>query len=242
MSLITVVLVGVVGLFVGAIIWNIAQNQAAKLPLFGSLRSGGGGLAVMGWLPFGGFGTGRGAPPVGAYWTSLRPVFEIAFAAYWAFVAWQHSDQLNMLSALVFSIPLLIIFLVDAWTRLIHTNIIAIGVAAGWIFALPDGLRQLGSSVLAMVAAAVAFSALFALAFVIYRNLKVVPFGIGDIYLAAMIGAMVRLNQVGPALMFGIILAGVTLGLLLLTRRVGRRQAVPYGPFLVAGALIVIGI
>lgn len=242
MNLITIVLIGIAGLFVGAIVWNMAQNQAAKLPLFASLRSGERGWTVTGWLPFGGLGAGRSAPAAGAYWKSLRPLFEIAVAAYWAFVAWRYSDQLDMLAALIFSVPLLIIFLVDAWTRLIHTNIIAIGIVAGWTFALLDGLRQLGSSGLAMVAAAVAFLALFLLAFVIYRNLNVVPFGMGDVYLAAMIGAMVRLPHIAAALIYGIVLAGVTLGLLLLTRRVGRRQAVPYGPFLVIGALIVIAL
>ncbi len=35
----------------------------------------------------------------------------------------------------------------------------------------------------------------------------------------------------------GLILAGVVLGVLLVTRRIGRRTYVPFGPFLIIGAL-----
>ena len=37
-------------------------------------------------------------------------------------------------------------------------------------------------------------------AILIYRNIRVVPFGLGDVYLAAMIGAMVRIDLVMRAL------------------------------------------
>ena len=78
------------------------------------------------------------------------------------------------------------------------------------------------------------------LAILIYRNPKVVPFGIGDVYLAGMIGTMVRLDEIGRVLIYGIFLAGATMALLLVLKRVNRKQAMPYGPYLVLGALIAL--
>jgi leader peptidase (prepilin peptidase)/N-methyltransferase len=78
------------------------------------------------------------------------------------------------------------------------------------------------------------------LAAVIYRNLRVVPFGLGDVYLAAMIGAMTRYPAVIQALFAGIFLAGLGSILLLVTRRAGRRDPIPYGPYLCVGGLLAL--
>jgi prepilin signal peptidase PulO-like enzyme (type II secretory pathway) len=75
---------------------------------------------------------------------------------------------------------------------------------------------------------------------VFYRSVNVVPFGKGDVYLAAMIAAMVRLDDLIAALFIGVLLAAVGGLLLIVTQRVGRRQAMPYGPYLCLGALIAL--
>jgi leader peptidase (prepilin peptidase)/N-methyltransferase len=242
MSLVTTGFVALLGLFVAAVVWNLARNQAARRPLFEPVLCypGSGMMPRSTWLPFYGFGTARRCPEDGTPQSSRRIIFELAVASYFGLAAWRIDDSLSLLAVIVFSVPLLIILLVDAWTRLIHTNIILCGVLLGWLFGAFDGFRQLGSSVVALVVAALVFGLLFFLAVAIYRNPKVVPFGLGDVYLAGMIGAMVRLDRIAPALLYGVFLAGVTLALLLLFKRVNRKQAVPYGPFLVLGALIVL--
>jgi leader peptidase (prepilin peptidase)/N-methyltransferase len=60
----------------------------------------------------------------------------------------------------------------------------------------------------------------------------------GDVKLAGLIGLTVGFPRVLPALTVGIVAGGLTIGLLLLTRRVGPKEYVPYGPFLVLGALV----
>ena len=124
--------------------------------------------------------------------TPKRILFEFATAAYFGIAAASIDDNTRLIGALVFAVPLLIILLVDAWTRLIHTNIIMLGTALGILFAATDGFSDLAKSVIGLLIGLGIFVGFFVLARVIYKSVKVVPFGLGDVYLAAMIGAMVR--------------------------------------------------
>lgn len=232
----------IVGLFVGSAIWTVARNQAARRPLFNvspcDLEPDDGPMAAWQWLPFHGFGRAR---PCGDETASpWRVPFELAVAAYYAVATAKIDDRIQLVAALVCAIPLLVILLVDLWTRLIHMNVIAIGIIAGVTFSAFAGFDQLWRSLVAMLAAALVFGGLFFAAALIYRNTKIVPFGLGDVYLAAMIGAIVRLGDVTRALIYGIFLAGATAIVLLATKRIGRRQAIAYGPYLCLGALVVL--
>ena len=62
-------------------------------------------------------------------------------------------------------------------------------------------------------------------------------FGIGDVKFLAGMGLMVGGESAVGGTLFGLIVAGVVLLLLLLTRRIGRKSFVPFGPFLIIGAL-----
>jgi len=197
-------------------------------------------LPAIGWLPLYGFGFAWMCPTCGRRQSLWRVAFEVLYAVYFAVAAWRIDDWLSLVSVLVFSIPLSIILLVDAWTRLIYTTVIYSGILAGFAFALAEGIGEFLRSVGGMVAAAAIFGGFYILALAIYRNVRVIPFGRGDIYLAAMIGAMVRIQILLGALFYGIALAGIAALLILATRRAGRRQAMPYGPFLSLGALIAL--
>ena len=243
MSALAIVICGIAGLFVGSLVWNIARNQARKRPLFSPAAccpEGDGELPGAAWLPFYGFGTARECPADGNAQPSRRLLFELAVAFYFGLAAWRLDHWLDLAAVLTFTLPLLVIFLVDSWTRLIHTNVIALGVLLGIAFGALDGWRQLLSSTLAMVVATGVFIGFYMIAMLIYRNPKVVPFGVGDVYLAGMIGAMVRLDDIARAMVYGVFLAGAAIALLLLLKRVNRKQAVPYGPYLVLGALITL--
>jgi prepilin signal peptidase PulO-like enzyme (type II secretory pathway) len=87
-------------------------------------------------------------------------------------------------------------------------------------------------------AAAGAFFGLAALgvAFVLMRG----GLGAGDVKLAALIGAVVGFPGVAMALAIGAVAGGVVAAFLLLTRLARRGQYMPYGPFLIAGALAVL--
>jgi leader peptidase (prepilin peptidase)/N-methyltransferase len=64
--------------------------------------------------------------------------------------------------------------------------------------------------------------------------------GLGDVKLAVLIGAALGLPAGYQALFLGVILAGAVLLLFYVTGLVGRKQAVPYAPFLAIGAAIIV--
>jgi leader peptidase (prepilin peptidase)/N-methyltransferase len=227
---------GLLGLLIGGVVWHLSRRQAARIKLVGGELE----TSPGDWLPLWGFGTVRSDVVTGEPRSSWQAVFELATAAYFGALGWKFGLTFDLLMAIAFSIPLLIIGLVDYWTRLIHTNIILLGIVLGLLFAIADGTGALVDSVLGMVVGAGIFIFFFVLALVIYRNPKVVPFGLGDVYLAAMIGSMVRIDLVGRALILGVVLAGVILAALLFAKVLTRKQAVAYGPYLCLGALLTL--
>ena len=62
-------------------------------------------------------------------------------------------------------------------------------------------------------------------------------FGMGDVKLLVGVGLMTGLVRSFSGLLAGLLAAGLVLALLLGTRRIGRRTFVPFGPFLIFGAL-----
>ncbi len=70
------------------------------------------------------------------------------------------------------------------------------------------------------------------------------PFGLGDVYLAIFIGAVVGLVNLGPALVYGMILAGIVAAGIMIARAAGRPTPtyIAYGSYLCLGVLIFIAL
>lgn len=62
-------------------------------------------------------------------------------------------------------------------------------------------------------------------------------FGLGDVKLLIGVGLMTGFLRAFSGLLSGLVAAGLVLALLLATRRIGRRTFIPFGPFLIFGAL-----
>jgi leader peptidase (prepilin peptidase) / N-methyltransferase len=62
-------------------------------------------------------------------------------------------------------------------------------------------------------------------------------FGLGDVKFLVGMGLMVGGERALGGTLVGLLIAGVVLAVLLVTRRIGRRSYVPFGPFLILGAL-----
>lgn len=62
-------------------------------------------------------------------------------------------------------------------------------------------------------------------------------FGMGDVKFLVGMGLMVGGERALGGTLVGLLIAGVVLMVLLATRRIGRRSYVPFGPFLILGAL-----
>jgi leader peptidase (prepilin peptidase)/N-methyltransferase len=79
------------------------------------------------------------------------------------------------------------------------------------------------------------FLAFYLLGRVFYRGGD--PMGRGDIEIAALIGAMVGFPRVFSAILLGAVASAVVAAVVLMMRRRGRYDYVPYGPGLCFGAL-----
>jgi leader peptidase (prepilin peptidase)/N-methyltransferase len=98
-----------------------------------------------------------------------------------------------------------------------------------------SGLNPLvGGALVLAIAAAVLIPALLYLPSIPFGA---GAFGIGDVKLLAGTGLLLGGERALGGTIFGLILAGVVLLALLITRRIGRRSYVPFGPFLIIGAL-----
>lgn len=250
MSLAVVLLLSVLGLFTGSLAWTIARNLATSSVPWSRLRCGTDRghpesvdcLSRQPWtafLPLYGFGAARRCKTCGGPQSRWRYAIDLGTAVYFAIAAWRIDDALHLTGVLIFALLLLVVLLVDIWSSLIYSNLILAGIAGGLLFAgLEGGSREFVEATLAIAAAVAIFWFFYIFAMSIYKTVKVVPFGRGDIYLAAMIAAMVRLDDLIKALILGIVCTAVGSLYLISTKRLAVRQSMPYGPFLCFGALI----
>ena len=62
-------------------------------------------------------------------------------------------------------------------------------------------------------------------------------FGLGDVKLLVSVGLLAGAYRLFAAVAYGLVLGGVVILALLIARRIGRKSYVPFGPFLIVGAL-----
>ena len=142
----------------------------------------------------------------------------------------------------------------DGWgvTLLVHT--IAVAFFLGVLFidiehrlvlnrmTAPGLLAALGSAALGVgpTLPQAALGALVGFIFLLIPFVLLPGLGLGDVKLAAVIGAFVGYPGVLTALVVGIVCGGVAAAIMLATRRVGRRDSIAYAPYLVIGVLLAI--
>jgi leader peptidase (prepilin peptidase)/N-methyltransferase len=110
--------------------------------------------------------------------------------------------------------------------------------AAGLLAAIGIAAVGFGPSVPEAIAGAV-----IGFLFLWIPSLLLPGMGMGDVKLAAVIGALVGSSYVLTALTLGVLVGGVVAAFLLLSRRIGRRGSMAYAPSLVVGvALVLLGV
>jgi leader peptidase (prepilin peptidase)/N-methyltransferase len=146
-----------------------------------------------------------------------------------------HGFSWSSLEAIVLTTILLIILRIDWQHHLIFMLTIWPGVLVALLFSLFDSREEFVSSMVAGLAAAGAFLLLYLLAILIYRKRAL---GLGDVFLAGLIGTMVGLQFITITLLAGMFVAALG-GLLLVALHVrSRKDYIPYGAYL-SGATIV---
>jgi prepilin signal peptidase PulO-like enzyme (type II secretory pathway) len=150
---------------------------------------------------------------------SLPPLMAIAGARF------------DPLPAVVVS-GLLGAFVVCTGTDLLDFRVPNVITYPSTVLALAAALLLPGGDVVTSVIAALLGGGIFLLLAVLTRG----GMGLGDVKLAVLIGAALGFPAGYQALMAGVFAGGITIGLLFVLGVVGRRQPVPYAPFLAIAA------
>ncbi|MBA3469647.1 MAG: prepilin peptidase [Herpetosiphonaceae bacterium] len=127
---------------------------------------------------------------------------------------------------------------VDWKVRLIDVLVLLVATIAV-LTAAPFVGIGLKNALLGAVIAGVVFIFFFMLARLMFPG-PGVPFGLGDIYLAIFIGAALGLGHLGPALFYGVLMAGIASMVILAQRQMGRQLEpyLSYGTYLCLGTLL----
>ncbi len=127
------------------------------------------------------------------------------------------------------------IFFIDLKNQIIPNSLSYGLLMAGIIFGYLEG-----SFLQSLLGAGTGTGILLGVYFLGYLFLRQESFGIGDVKLAAGIGAFLGWRKALLCLFLSFILGGLLCGLLLLLHLKERRDKIPFAPFLVTGALLSI--
>jgi leader peptidase (prepilin peptidase)/N-methyltransferase len=122
----------------------------------------------------------------------------------------------------------------DLDQRLLPNELTLPVIPLALLFALSGRNPLVGDEIVPAIVAAVAIPAVLYLPSIPFGA---GAFGIGDVKLLAGSGLMLGLFRAVSGVFAGLMVTGVVLLVLLAARRVGRRSYVPFGPFLILGAL-----
>ncbi len=167
-------------------------------------------------------------PQCGAGRGLRAPLVEVATAAVFAFLAWRYGFGIPFVFLSLYFAVLILVTVTDLERRLILDVVTypAMGLALAGSFFMPHM-----TPVKALIGGAVGFGLFYVLAVVSRGGL-----GGGDVTLMGFVGLATGFPVVLVAILAGILLGGVGAGVMLALRRVGRKSAIAYGPYLVLGA------
>lgn len=168
------------------------------------------------------------------------PLIPIVTAAVLAALAVAIPSIWLLPAYLVFGVTMVTLTITDLDTKLIPNRILAPATVIASILliggALADG--EGWSLVRAAAGGAIYFLVMFLLALVARGGL-----GFGDVKLAFLIGVFTGYLGWGYVIIVGVgafVLGGLVAVFLLITRRSGRKDAIPFGPFMTAAAIIAV--
>jgi leader peptidase (prepilin peptidase) / N-methyltransferase len=222
----------IIGSFLNVVAWRLPRGESlirprSKCPGCGEAVRPYDNVPVVSWLVLRGRCRGCGERISARY-----PVVEALTAAlYVAVVAVKWGDPLQVALGLVLVTFLVPIAVIDLDHRIIPNKL----TAPAALLAVALGLALDTSFVPEQLIAGLAAGGFFFLAAAMHPK----GMGMGDVKLAGVLGLYLG-RAVAPAL-FAALALGVVVGAAIIARygaTVGRKKAVPFGPFLAMGALI----
>jgi leader peptidase (prepilin peptidase)/N-methyltransferase len=168
------------------------------------------------------------------------PLVELANAALWLSMLWRFGWSPELLAYLYFVSVGLALAVIDLDTkRLPNVLTLPSYAALGVLLAIPALTDGASSMYLTAWLAAFALFAFYLLLVLIYPA----GMGLGDVKLAGVLGLV--LGWLGWAELtvgafLGFLLGALVGGTLMVVRRAGRKTKIPFGPFMIVGALLAI--
>ncbi len=169
---------------------------------------------------------------------------EVATGAVYGLMSWHYGLNVELAFGLVYASIFIVIFVIDLEHKHILDVVTFPAMAIAIIFSFfCGGYEEFWPEIGPGITLSALFGGVvgFVLILLPYMLTRGAGMGYGDVKLAALIGLVCGFPLVTVALMVGIILGGLAAVFMLLFRLVeSRKTAVPYGPFLVAGAAVAL--
>ncbi|MBN1218199.1 MAG: prepilin peptidase [Anaerolineae bacterium] len=151
-------------------------------------------------------------------------IIELATPAFFVFLLQRYGYTLNLVIITLYTAILILVTVTDLEHRLIF-NVVMLPAL---IFALAAAFFTPGLAwPTALVGGATGFILSYVAALLARGGL-----GSGDVILSAFLGLILGFPHIILSLIFGVFLGGFVALILLMTRRVGLKSFIPYGPFL----------
>ncbi|MGH2685956.1 MAG: prepilin peptidase [Actinomycetota bacterium] len=226
-----------VGSFLTAVIHRIPGRERvvrgrSRCPRCGAQIRALDNIPILSWLLLRGRCRNCGNPISPGY-----PLVEAATAALFLGAATVFEPLELAIGAAVFMSVMLAVGVIDARWRIVPNRIVYPSLIA---FAVAIGVGELAGAQIDLVSGLVGV-AIYALPLFVVAFLVPGGMGMGDVKLAALIGlalGALGLRFVGVAAGVGIIGGGLGALLAIAVLRYGRKQQIPFGPFLAAGAIV----
>ena len=157
-------------------------------------------------------------------------LFVLLWYRYGSSLRQAQGKSLWLLLAILYTCFFIVIFFIDLEHHLVLNRVIYPAIVVA-LLAIPltpnhDAAELLGGG-------AIGFGLLFLIAFIYPAGM-----GMGDVKLATFIGLVVGFPSVFAALLISFVAGGLVGGGLLLTGLKGRKDPIPFAPFLVAGGMV----
>jgi leader peptidase (prepilin peptidase)/N-methyltransferase len=171
-------------------------------------------------------------------WKSISwryPAVEIACGILFVLAYRRFEPGTALASALIFLAGLVAITAIDLDHQIIPDVLSLPGIALGILFSLaPDGIGWAPALLGILLGGGVFLVIIVASTLVIGQA----GMGVGDVKLGAMLGAFLGWKLALLSILLSVLLGGPLAATLLATGRKGRKDPIPFGPFLALGGLI----
>jgi leader peptidase (prepilin peptidase) / N-methyltransferase len=221
----------IVGSFLNVVIYRMPRGEsiaypASHCPVCSHTLSWTENIPLVSWLVQGGR-----CRHCRASISSRYPLVEATTAALFALTALVYGTTIEALAVALLAATLVAVVFIDLDHLLILDVVLAPAALIGIFDALVYG--RIGDALLGALVGA----AIFGLLFLLTRGAGM---GLGDAKLALVLGLFLGLHLTIAAIAFSFIFGSLLMLPVLAAGSRGRRDAVPFGPFLVLGALVAL--